>query len=101
MVKSPSVCEKRKGHRSRRADRAPGRCRAGGGLLGGKDPTGRLSLLTAVCCHRATVGRNGLTYGFFDGARLAASSSATSFLKSARSRSASRSLFFFTCSTSL
>ena len=23
------------------ADRAPGRCRAGGGLLGGKDPTGR------------------------------------------------------------
>src|SRR5262249_26584575 len=28
-------------HRRRRADRAPGRCRAGGGLLGGKDPTGR------------------------------------------------------------
>ena len=28
---------------SRRADRAPGRCRAGGGLLGGKDPTGRFS----------------------------------------------------------
>src|SRR5262245_32019669 len=25
-------------HRIRRADRAPGRCRAGGGLLGGKDP---------------------------------------------------------------
>src|SRR5262245_61497721 len=25
-----------------RADRAPGRCRAGGGLLGGKDPTDRL-----------------------------------------------------------
>src|SRR5262245_42289337 len=24
--------------RRRRADRAPGRCRAGGGLLGGKDP---------------------------------------------------------------
>src|SRR5262245_45967586 len=30
------------GHRGRRADRAPGRCRAGGGLLGGKDPAGRL-----------------------------------------------------------
>ncbi len=29
------------GHPSRRADRAPGRCRADGGLLGGKDPTGR------------------------------------------------------------
>src|SRR5262245_23321619 len=29
------------GHRSRRADRAPGRCRAGGGLLGGKGPAGR------------------------------------------------------------
>src|SRR5262249_58348122 len=28
--------------RRRRADRAPGRCRAGGGLLGGKDPAGRL-----------------------------------------------------------
>src|SRR5262245_21457851 len=26
-----------RGHRSRRADRAPGRCRARGGLLGGKD----------------------------------------------------------------
>jgi len=26
---------------TRRADRAPGRCRAGGGLLRGKDPTGR------------------------------------------------------------
>jgi len=25
----------------RRADRAPERCPAGGGLLGGKDPTGR------------------------------------------------------------
>src|SRR5437867_5585720 len=25
-----------------RADRAPGRCRAGGGLLSGKDPAGRL-----------------------------------------------------------
>src|SRR5260370_29278611 len=28
-------------YRLRRADRAPGRCRAGRGLLGGKDPTGR------------------------------------------------------------
>src|SRR5262245_56047043 len=38
-------------HRSRRANRAPGRCRAGGGLAtagcrhGGKDPTGRFSWL--------------------------------------------------------
>jgi hypothetical protein len=30
--------------RGRRADRAPGRCRAGGGLPRGKDPTGRLSV---------------------------------------------------------
>src|SRR5262249_43439711 len=31
-------------HRPRRADRAPGRCWAGGGLLGGKDPAGRFFL---------------------------------------------------------
>src|SRR5262245_25429101 len=36
-------------HRSRRADRAPGRCRAGGGLLGGKDPTGRFCSARTVC----------------------------------------------------
>src|SRR5262249_60088204 len=32
-----------KGQHPKRADRAPRRCRAGGGLLGGKDPAGRLS----------------------------------------------------------
>jgi hypothetical protein len=37
-----SVCVALKGQRCRRADRAPGRCRAGGGSLGGKDPAGRL-----------------------------------------------------------
>src|SRR5262249_23752095 len=31
------------GQQSRRADWTPGRCRAGGGLLGGKGPTGRCS----------------------------------------------------------
>src|SRR5713226_726814 len=43
------ACDRIMRHRSRRADRAPGRCRAGevfeaapyGALLGGKDPTGR------------------------------------------------------------
>src|SRR5262245_34644203 len=39
------VCDGMERHRCRRADRAPGRCRAGGGLLGGKDPAGRLSIL--------------------------------------------------------
>src|SRR6266508_2105780 len=40
-MRSALSCE---GHHSRRANRAPGRCRAGGGLLGGKDPTGPLSM---------------------------------------------------------
>src|SRR5215217_3507962 len=42
---SPVVCVRMERYRVRRADRAPGRWRAGGGLLGGKDPTGRLRFL--------------------------------------------------------
>src|SRR5262245_23920574 len=38
------VCDTMVEHRGRRADRAPGRCRAGGSSLGGKDPTGRFAL---------------------------------------------------------
>ena len=36
---------------------APGRCRAGGGLLGGKDPTGRFRSVTSGggCCPAARV----------------------------------------------
>jgi hypothetical protein len=33
---------------TRRADRAPERCRAGGGLLGGKDPAGRFALIVVT-----------------------------------------------------
>src|SRR5262245_19149025 len=45
----------------RRADRAPGRCRAGGGLLGGKDPAGRFLLsspLAAAAVRAADQGRS-------------------------------------------
>src|ERR1041384_637302 len=42
------VCDRMRTHRSRRADRAPGRCRAGGGLLGGKDSTGRFQRTRSV-----------------------------------------------------
>src|SRR5262249_8264044 len=41
FLRERGVREKRQPESRRRADRAPGRCRAGGGLLGGKDPTGR------------------------------------------------------------
>src|SRR5882672_7472008 len=45
------VCDRMKRHRFRRADRAPGRCRAGGGLLGGKDPAGRF--IPSICSEVA------------------------------------------------
>src|SRR5262249_22925421 len=37
------VCDRMAATSPGRADRAPGRCRAGGGLLGGKDPARRFS----------------------------------------------------------
>src|SRR4051794_10167441 len=40
----------------RRADRAQGRCRAGGGLLGGKDPTGRFAFLEGASSLRGRAG---------------------------------------------
>ena len=39
------------------ADRAPGRCRAGGGLLGGKDPTGRFSSIASRRKVKQNTGR--------------------------------------------
>lgn len=54
----------------RRADLAPGRCRAGGGLLGGKDPTGRFLPRVSQRCEvrnslRVVAGAPGWPLGYF------------------------------------
>ena len=44
VSRSRLICDTTAGHRRGRTDRAPERCRAGGGLLGGKDPAGHFAL---------------------------------------------------------
>src|SRR5262249_36123701 len=57
------VCAWWSGH-LRRADRAPGRCRAGGGLLGGKDPPATRSVGRSIVvqdrAYAAVLGEQGI-----------------------------------------